>query len=183
MTGRQLFPIFDKMAPIFLPVSIMGKVWIKYLKPSLSKSAIIWRYFIYRKCFQKIGTNVSIHKNVFIKYPERIVLGNNVSIHPLCYLDGEGGLIIGDNVSIAHNTSIITFNHSWDNKDIPIKYNPLTYDRITIGDDVWVGAGVKILSGVSIGNRCIIAAGSVVTKNCDENSIYGGIPAKKIKSI
>ena len=52
---------------------------------------------------------------------------------------------------------------------------------VTIGNDVWIGANVIILSGVSIGDGAIIAAGAVVTKDVEDYSIVGGVPAKLIK--
>ncbi|MGR6775458.1 DapH/DapD/GlmU-related protein [Sphaerotilus sulfidivorans] len=51
-----------------------------------------------------------------------------------------------------------------------------------IGSDVWIGAGSMVMDGVEIGNGTLVAAGSVVTKNLDEYSIYAGVPAKKIKN-
>lgn len=183
MTGRTLFKILSKVQFLFYPVSIYGCLWIKFFKPLCANTAIIFRYFMYLKCFKSIGNNVSIHKNVTIKHPNNISIGNNVSVHTLCYLDGEGGLSIGDNVSIAHNSSILTFNHSWADKDVPIKYNPKTFAPVTIKDNVWIGAAVRIMAGVTINERCIVAAGSVVTKDCEPNSIYAGIPARKIKDI
>ena len=101
----------------------------------------------------------------------------------MCYLDGCGGISIGDNVSIAHNTSLISFNHTHKQKNIPIKYNPIECGHIYIERDVWIGCGTRILSGVSIGTRAIVAAGSVVNKNVEEFSIYGGVPSKLIKYI
>lgn len=183
MTGRQLFNILDKIKFLFIPISWTGVFWTRYITPLCSNMSIISRYYFYLKCFKRIGNNVSIHNNVTIKNRNRIEIGNNVSIHTLCYLDGFGGLTIGNNVSIAHNTSIISFNHTWDRPDIPIKYNPLSSAPIIIEDDVWIGAGVRIMAGVKIKTRCIIAAGSVVTKDCESNSIYAGVPARKIKSI
>ena len=53
-------------------------------------------------------------------------------------------------------------------------------EKIVIGDDVWVGYGAIILSGITIGQGSIIAAGSLVTRNVDPFSIYAGVPAKKI---
>lgn len=52
---------------------------------------------------------------------------------------------------------------------------------IVINDNVWIGDGAKILKGVNIGRGAIIAAGSIVTTNCDEYAVYAGVPAKKIK--
>ena len=54
---------------------------------------------------------------------------------------------------------------------------------VTIGDDVWMGGNVTILPGVTIGNNVIIAAGAVVTKDVPSNTLVGGVPAKKIKSL
>ena len=54
---------------------------------------------------------------------------------------------------------------------------------ITIGDATWVGANVTIQPGVTMGSGCIIAAGSVVIKDCESNWIYGGQPARKIKKL
>ncbi|WP_060664555.1 DapH/DapD/GlmU-related protein [Bacillus sp. CHD6a] len=54
---------------------------------------------------------------------------------------------------------------------------------IKIGNGCWVGARVTILPGVTIGDGCIIAAGSVVTKDCESNSLYSGVPAKRVKGL
>ena len=62
--------------------------------------------------------------------------------------------------------------------DMPILKKP-----VKIGDNVWVGARVTILPGVTIGDNVVIAAGSVVTKDCSSSGIYGVIPAKIIKKI
>ena len=108
----------------------------------------------------------------------------------MCYIDGCGGIEIGDNVSIAHSTSIVSFNHTYEKVDIPIKYNPISCgyiyiynDFCSVYNDVWIGCGVRILSGVTIGNRSIVAAGSVVTANVTPYTLVGGIPAKFIKQI
>ena len=144
---------------------------------------VAFRYCYYKRRFRACGTNVSIHPQVKILNAGQISVGNNISIHPFCYIDGEGGISIGSNVSIAHNVSILSFNHTWDDMLIPIKYNPKSFKSVIIYDDVWIGCGVRIMPGVKISKRCVIAAGSVVTKDCKANSLYGGIPAKFIKSI
>ena len=59
----------------------------------------------------------------------------------------------------------------------------LNYIGVTIGNNVWVGTRVTILDGVTIGNNCVIAAGAVVNKKVENNTIVGGVPAKLIKYI
>lgn len=113
----------------------------------------------------------------------KLTLGNNVSIHPLCYIDAAGEIFIGDNVSIAHCSTIISTNHTWKDVDIPIKYNPEKFGKVIINEDVWVGCGCRILSGVTVKKRSVIAAGSVVNKDVESNTIVGGVPAKVIKEI
>ncbi|WP_374046562.1 DapH/DapD/GlmU-related protein [Sphingopyxis sp. DBS4] len=54
---------------------------------------------------------------------------------------------------------------------------------VTIADDVWIGAGARLLSGVTIETRCIIAAGAVVTRAVPSGSLYGGVPARKIRDL
>ncbi|WP_282148198.1 acyltransferase [Algibacter lectus] len=144
---------------------------------------LLIRYVIFKNLSKSCGNNVSIHPGVFLKGIQNTSIGNNVSIHSMCYLDGTGGLTIRDNVSIAHASTIMTTNHTWNNQDIPIKYNDTTKGPVLINDDVWVGCGCRILANVSIGTRTIIAAGAVVNKNVENHALVGGIPAKLIKKI
>ena len=74
-------------------------------------------------------------------------------------------------------------NHTWLLTDVPIKYNPVSLEKVTISDGVWIGCGARILAGVTIGNRAVVAAGAVVNKNVDNCEIVGGVPAKHIKFI
>lgn len=182
MTGRQLFHILDKFQVFFIPIIFFNRLRINIIK-LINPTGIVLRYYSYRNLFNTCGKNVSIHSDVRIFHLQNISIGSNVSIHPLCYIDGEGGIEIGDDVSIAHNVTIMSSNHGWNKEDIPIKYNPKSYGKVVIGNDVWIGCGARIMAGVNIGSRCIIAAGAVVTHDCESNGIYGGIPAKLIKRI
>jgi len=144
---------------------------------------LYWRYISFKSISFESGENIYIAQNIYMKNIENIILGSNVSIHEMCYLDGYGGIKIGDNVSIAHSTSLISFDHTYDDTIIPIKYNLSIKKIIIVHNDIWIGAGVRILGGNTIHKRSIIAAGSVITKDVESYSIYGGIPAKKIKNI
>ena len=141
------------------------------------------RNLLLTSAFRSSGSNVYFARYVIIKNASNISVGNNISIHEFCYIDGLGGVSIGDNVSIAHSSSILSTNHQWEDSSIPIKYNPVSSAAVTISDDVWIGCGVRILAGVTIGPRSVIAAGAVVSKSVDGNALYAGVPARKIRDL
>lgn len=117
---------------------------------------------------------------MLMAYGGKIEIGDFCSVNPFCVLYGHGGLRIGNYVRIATHTVIIPANHVFDDPDTPITYQGLTKLGITIGDEVWIGAGVRILDGVTIGDGAVIGAGSVVTKDVPARTIFAGVPARKI---
>lgn len=147
------------------------------------KQGLLFRYVFLKNSANDVGINVAIHPGVYMFNVHKLTIGSNVSIHPMCYIESAGEVNIGNNVSIAHSTSLISTNHEWSDRSLPIKYNPISFSSITIKDDVWIACGVRILAGVVIQSRSIIAAGAVVNKNVLGNSIYGGVPAKLIKEL
>lgn len=111
----------------------------------------------------------------------RIELGLKNSVNPFCVLYGYGGLKTGEYVRIATHTVIIPANHVFDDPETPITRQGLSKKGITIGNDVWIGCNCSILDGVHIADGCVIAAGSVVNRNVQANSVVGGVPAKLLK--
>lgn len=148
-----------------------------------SKFDCLIRYSVLRARCKSLGSNVYIGPNVIIKNPKELSIGNNVSIHFGSYIDAIGGCVIGNDVSIAHMSSIITFEHTWNDISQPIKYNPIITGNIAIGDDVWIGCGVRVLSGSVIGSRVVIAAGAVVKGECSDDMLYAGAPVRAIKAL
>jgi len=73
-------------------------------------------------------------------------------------------------------------NHAFADPNLTIKEQGVIKDPVVIGNNCWIGGGATILAGVHIGDGCVIAAGSVVTKSVAANSIVAGVPAKVIKS-
>ena len=142
-----------------------------------------WRYVFILGLAKKVGDNIRIGQGVIIDNISELQIGNNVSLNSYCYLIASGGITIGNNVSIAHHSSIVAESHTWDDVTIPICYNKLIPTPVVIEDDVWVGCGVRIIGPAHIRNRTIIAAGAVVKGELDTHKIYGGIPAKVIKTI
>lgn len=101
---------------------------------------------------------------------------------------GPNGLIypnvrIGAYTMLANNVSIIGGDHDYKKAGIPIIFSGRDIVKETnIGKDVWIGGFTIIMTGVTIGDGAIVASGSVVTKDIESYTIYGGVPAKKIKN-
>lgn len=123
-----------------------------------------------------------VRAGVYISGYDNLILGKHVSINHNCFLSCEGGLNIGDYVAIGHGTSVLTTEHGFTDVSMPMKYQPMTFKAVNIGNDVWIGANVTILAGVKIAHGTVVAAGAVVIKDIIEtNTIVGGVPAKFIK--
>jgi len=141
--------------------------------------------WVRRKCLsfllQSRLTGLIVDRTVYLSGIENLSLGSNVSIHQWSFISAEGGLSIGDNVSIGHRCSILTTEHEFRDKARPIKSQPLAYLPVSICENVWVGANVTILAGVSLPRGTVVAAGAVVTRSVeDEYSIVAGVPARVI---
>ncbi len=105
--------------------------------------------------------------------------GKKVFINAGCKFQDQGGIYIGDGALIGHNAVLATLNHNPD----PGKRQNLLPSPIHIGKNVWIGANVTILPGVTIGDDAIVAAGAVVTKDVDAKTVVAGVPAKIIRKI
>lgn len=128
-----------------------------------------------------IGKYCEIHSYARIMtYGGKIQIGDYCSVNPYSILYGIGGLNIGSMVRIAAHVVIIPANHGIYEIDVPIMQQDIEYLPIRINDNVWIGAGAKILGGVTIGSGAVIGAGAVITKNVPENGIAVGVPAKVI---
>lgn len=166
----------------FLPKSICNVLW-ELSMVSDDLVAIAYRGLYLKKYAKEVGTNIYIGKFVVLKNIQNLSVGNNVSIHSFNYIDAYGGIDIGNNVSIANHSTLISSDHTWNDKHKPIKYNKVKPKKIIIEDDVWIASGVRVLGGSIIKNRCIIGAGAVVNKKTEPNSLYVGVPIKKIKEV
>jgi acetyltransferase-like isoleucine patch superfamily enzyme len=151
------------------------------------------RNFLLRKKFKKQG--VDIYNNCTLSKVEFsgkaviepycrlsgdpvIKIGNNFYMNSGCHLLGE--IKIGDDVLIGPKTVIWGRDHGIRKEKI-IRVQEHVKKPISIGDDVWIGANVTILKGISIGDGAVVAAGSVVVKDIPPYGIAVGNPAKVIK--
>ena|ERR1035437_6715991 len=130
-----------------------------------------------------IGNRCTISDGVILApYGGSIELGDNIFIGPHCVIYGHGGLRIGSNTMIAAHTIIIPANHNFSDPDRLIQDQGETRRGITIEDDCWIGSGVRICDGVTLGRGTVVGAGSVVTKSLPAGIIAVGVPARQIKS-
>lgn len=187
-TGRQRFKKNKGLLKIFVGIfNLLPKFLLIFLWDSTTNHRQILfiglRYVILKSLIKSCGDNVRIGPNVQILGWRNLTLESNISVHANCYIDATGGVSIGNDVSLAHNSTILSSNHNWENKELPIKFNPLVFDPVKIESDVWIGCAVRILAGVHIHSRAIVAAGAVVNNDVESNVIVGGIPARKLKDI
>lgn len=136
----------------------------------------------------EFGHNCTLKNSVIISgngvlgdFGEELIVGDNVGISDNTIIYIRGAIKIGSNTIIGPNVKIISENHVYEDIKKPIRLQGTSRKGIEIGENVWIGAGVTILDGVKIGNDAIIAAGAIVNKNVDSQSIVAGIPAKLIK--
>lgn len=131
-----------------------------------------------------IGNNSIIHEYTFLKaFDGQILIGNNCTVNPFTVIHGcSGGVIIGNGVRIASGCSLVANEHIFKSTNIPIYLQGTTSKGIIIEDDVWLGSGVKVLDGVTVGKGSVVGANSVVTKNIPSYSVAVGSPARIIKA-
>lgn len=106
-------------------------------------------------------------------------IGKGVYIGPQCNI---GMCKIGDNSLIGSGVHILSgsMQHNFDDLDSPIQQQGGSYEKVVIGEDSWIGNGSLVMA--NIGKKCIIGAGSVVTRDVEDYSILAGNPAKLIRS-
>lgn len=113
----------------------------------------------------------------------RIKIGKGTNIGDFTIMDVCHDIVIGQEVAIGPNCTLYTHDHGYAEENKPAWKGPIKTSPIIIENGAWIGAGVIILPGVKIGEKAVIAAGSVVTKDVETRSLVGGIPAKLIKFI
>lgn len=139
------------------------------------------RHKFIKKILGKTGECVHIEPDFWCDYGYNINVGENFyANHGLVILDA-GGVTFGDNVFIAPSCGFHTSGHPVDyerrNQGLEYAYS------IKVGNNVWFGAGVQVLPGVTIGDNVVIGGGSVVVKDIPSNCVAVGNPCKVIRAI
>ncbi|SLN02787.1 Galactoside O-acetyltransferase [Corynebacterium xerosis] len=127
----------------------------------------------------EIDESVTLFPPFTSDFGRNIHLGKRVFLNAGCRFQDQGGLHIGDDCLIGHNTVIATLNHDL----APSRRGDLHPAPVTIGNNVWIGANVTILPGITIGDDAVIAAAAVVTKDVPAKSLVVGSPARVIRTV
>lgn len=189
MSRNRQRELFKRCEPVLRGLATILRILPRAFSIALYRNVSSWRgypgigvrYSILLAWCKECGRNIRVGAGVEIVCFEKLSIGSNVSIHSNCYLDAGGGITIGDDVAIAHQSSILSFDHSWQDAEKPIKDNVVTFSPVIIEDDVWIGCGCRILSGATIHTRSIVAAGAVVIHDVSSGTIVGGVPAKVLR--
>jgi acetyltransferase-like isoleucine patch superfamily enzyme len=129
----------------------------------------------------KVGKNVRVVSSVKLKV-KYLSIGDNTYISFDTLIEGGDVLIqIGRNVDIAPRCVIVSGTHKIGGSNH--RAGEGMSHPITIGDGTWIGAASTLLGGICIGKGCVIAAGSLVRENIDENCLVAGVPAKVIRKF
>ncbi len=108
-----------------------------------------------------------------------LLTGRDCTINP--YTVVRGDIELGDAVRIGAHTSLLAFNHTVSDPDTEVFRQPIGSRGIRVGNDVWIGSHVVVLDGATVGDRAVIGAGAVVTKDVPAGAIVGGNPAKVLR--
>lgn len=127
----------------------------------------------------KLDSSITVFPPFYTNFGRFITIGKNVFINHACSFLDMGGIVIEDDVLIGPRVNLVTENHPFD----PRNRKALVVKPVVIKKNAWLGAGVTVLPGVTVGENSIVAAGAVVSKDVPDNVVVGGVPAKFIKSI
>lgn len=185
--GRDLFKVFSPLIALLYRIAerlpdrfLLG--CMSSIRHWSSKPALGLRYVLLKSLALECGTNVAVFPGAYLFRPDSLRIGSNVSIHPMVYINAVGGLTIGSDVSIAHGATIFTAQHTYSSQSHPIiRDAPIKLLPITIESNVWIGAGARILGGVTIGTGAVVGAGSVVTRDVPPETVVGGVPARPLR--
>lgn len=164
----------------------LGRIVFRFLEiitqifPEDSRGCRI-RGFLYKPFLKKCGRNFQVGIGAKLEHLQNIEIGDDVYIGHGCWISGvRGGISLHDEVMFGPFVKVVSSNHTPVSNSF--RFGPGVAGHISIGKGTWVAANVVITAGALIGECCLIAAGSVVTKNFNSYSIIGGIPARVIGS-
>jgi maltose O-acetyltransferase len=140
-----------------------------------------WRVSLMRASGIEVGEGTQVRSRCTIAGPAPVSIGSDGYVSYQVSFDATGEITVGDRTYIASGVSIGTCTHEIGGAE---RRAGRQYPApVRIGDGVWVGMNSTILPGVTIGSGCVIAAGAVVTADCEPQGLYGGVPARRLQDL
>ena len=172
--------LYNSSDPVLLEERRIARVLCKKYNDTTQDEAE-HRKIVLADLIGQLGDNLKIEPPFFCDYGSNIVVGNNVFMNFNCVVLDVCPVSIGDDTLLGPNVQIYTATHPTNWKE---RANILEFGKsISIGSNVWIGGGAILNPGISIGDRTIIGAGSVVTKDIPSDVFAVGNPCKVIKEL
>lgn len=142
-----------------------------------------WNQYKFNRleCLYK-GKNVKIRPGFKIGHSHNLILHDNIVLGENIFINAHGGVEIGSGTITGPDVMIFSVNHIYDSSETLPFSEELSLKKVTIGENCWIGGRAFICPGVVLGEGCVVAGGSVVTKSFPACSVIGGNPAKLIKT-
>jgi acetyltransferase-like isoleucine patch superfamily enzyme len=172
--------MYTKIVKPFLVVSFEMLMSVLFAMPRYKTMNYLKKKFL-EVMGARIGKGVVIYPGVWIAPGRNLVIEDDVDLAKDVLITTSGGVFIGSRTLIGYRTQIISANHEIPPIGDPFPISGDKLAKVTIANDVWIGANCVITPGVTIGEGSVVAAGSVVTKDVLPNAIVGGVPAKLIR--
>jgi acetyltransferase-like isoleucine patch superfamily enzyme len=128
------------------------------------------------------GEDVTLYGNTWINAggeDGRVRIGDRTHLDQFCVLSGLGGIEIGAGCAISSRCVVYSQSNGFD-PGAPVLEQPIRKARVTLGEDVLIGASVTILPGVTVGDHAVVGAGAVVREDVPAWAIVAGVPARVI---
>lgn len=161
----------------------------RFLVPSFVVSALCWLRFrakVSARAEVELSPTVTFGRGTVVSSftkikatDGRFTTGTRCGFATGCFINSGGvGVTLGDHVICGPNVVILGSNYRWDRLDVPLEDQGHTSKGVTIGNNVWLGAGVVVADGAEIGDNTIVVANSLVNRRYPPNVIIQGAPAK-----
>ncbi len=136
-----------------------------------------WTSLMKELFHNQVGENTLIFNELTVVLPKNVTIGSGCTIMNGVVMMGAGGITIENNVLIGAQAKLISNNHDVYDRAV------LTVKPVLIKEGAWIGAGVSVLPGVTVGKYAVVGANSVVTKDVPDYAVVVGIPAKVVKYL
>jgi len=136
-----------------------------------------WRSLVLRAFGARLGSRCRIHGSVKIWHPRNLVIGDRVLVGPGARLYNQGRIEIGEGTVISQRAHLCASTHALEDPNFQLLLRP-----INIGKNCWVAAEAFVGPGASMSDGAVLGARGCLFGRAEQNSVYGGNPAKYIKS-